>query len=114
MLRPPAFNKKDHYWFVGGDETQAYSSLVMGFVPLTDINYLVFINSGHHVTRIPTLVELEYIINEPNKKAVKDNLNSDRVALNTLINNPNSSNQEVRLAKIVKRLLNRVNDLESS
>lgn len=54
-----AFNPKSHFWTVGGDEAQVYSSAQRAYVASEDGSYQAWLSSGGLPTRIRNEVELQ-------------------------------------------------------
>jgi hypothetical protein len=58
------FDRANHYWIVGGDETRRYSSAAGAYVPATDAAYLAWREAGEQryggdiTTRIDSAAEL--------------------------------------------------------
>ncbi len=59
MIKP--FDITDWYWFVGTDETMAWSSKQAKSVSVNDAGYLAFIAAGGRAQRIGLLGELEAV-----------------------------------------------------
>jgi hypothetical protein len=57
MYRP-----ENWYWFVGGDETQAFSSATAAFVPAADATFAAWLAAGGVPTPIDTLANLHEVL----------------------------------------------------
>jgi len=53
-----------HFWIVGGDGSQVYSSAEPGFVPADDATYVAWLNEGGLSTRIASLDELRDVLRQ--------------------------------------------------
>lgn len=53
-----AFDPKNWYWIVGGDDTRVYSSAIGDYVPVSDGAYQAWLAQGGTPTRIATEAEL--------------------------------------------------------
>jgi Domain of unknown function (DUF4376) len=50
----------DHYWIIGSDEAQVWSSKRAGYVPVDDVDYVTWL-PGNGATHIATMQELEQV-----------------------------------------------------
>jgi hypothetical protein len=57
-----SYNPRDWYWFVGGDETQAFSSATAAFVAAADATFVAWLAAGGVPTRIDTLANLREVL----------------------------------------------------
>lgn len=60
MLDMMPYEVKNHYWFVGDDTTQVYSSASKTYVPVTDVTFMSWVGSGN----FPSNVSSELILRE--------------------------------------------------
>lgn len=60
MLDMMPYEVTNHYWFVGGETAQVYSSAKKQYVPVTDLDFQNWIASG----RFPSNVSSEMILRE--------------------------------------------------
>ena len=56
------YDPGNHYWIVGDDETQIYSSAERVFVPATDATYAAWMVEGGAPTRIASFDELKDVL----------------------------------------------------
>jgi uncharacterized protein DUF4376 len=54
------YRADDHYWIIGGDEAQVWSSKRAGYVPVSDADYVAWL-LGNGPTHIATMQELEQV-----------------------------------------------------
>lgn len=57
-----AFNPANWYWFVGGNETQAFSSASGTFVPASDSTFQSWLAAGNTISRIDTVINLAGVL----------------------------------------------------
>lgn len=57
-----AYNPRQHYWHVGGDEASVYSSALGDFVQTDDPTYLAWVASGRLPSRITSTDELGEVL----------------------------------------------------
>lgn len=58
----PAFDITNHFWIVGADETQVWSTALVLYVPVEEPLYLAWLEDGGAPTRIATEAELEDVL----------------------------------------------------
>jgi hypothetical protein len=52
------FNPSNWYWYVGGDQTRAYSSAAGDYIPSADATFQAWLAAGNSPTRIDTEANL--------------------------------------------------------
>jgi hypothetical protein len=57
-----AYQASRWYWYVGGDQTQAFSSAANAFVPAADAGLTAFIAAGNMPTAIDSLASLQDVL----------------------------------------------------
>lgn len=62
----PSYTPQNWYWYVGGDQTQAYSSVSGVFVPSTDATFQAWLAAGNLPTNIDTIVNLATVLANAN------------------------------------------------
>lgn len=58
----PAYNPRDWYWIVGGDETKVYSSARGDFFPVADSAYRAWLAAGALPSRVDTAATLGEVL----------------------------------------------------
>lgn len=56
------YDPKDWYWFIGGDQTQVFSSARGNFFPVSDASYLAWVAKGNTPTNIDTVANLGAVL----------------------------------------------------
>lgn len=62
ITKPPPYDPLDHYWFVGGDQTRAFSSKIGDYVPANDPTFQAWLTSGGKPTKIDTEASLGEVL----------------------------------------------------
>lgn len=57
-----SFNPSNWYWYVGGNQTQAYSSASGNYVPSTDVTFQAWLAAGNIPTNIDTEANLGQVL----------------------------------------------------
>lgn len=113
---PLPYDPSDWYWFVAGDQTRVYSSAVVAYVPLTNPNYVSFLDRGGRTTKIKSEAELWPVLLDRGlavpaadagaQAAVKDNdyVTLPRAALIMFRRHENMIRELVRTVRVVQAL----------
>lgn len=62
----PNYDPQNWYWYVGGDQTQAYSSASGAFVPAADATFQAWLAAGNQATAIDTAAALAGVLANAN------------------------------------------------